>query len=169
MIVKRGAKTMTVYDFSAKTIIGEEKSLKDYEGKVLLIVNVASKCGFTPQYKGLQEVYDKYKEQGLEILGFPCNQFGGQEPGTEVDITSFCELNYGVNFPMFAKIDVKGDKAHPLYTYMTEQAPGLLGMKAVKWNFTKFLIGKDGKVVGRFAPQTKPVDLEVEIEKVLGE
>ncbi|MGQ0440838.1 glutathione peroxidase, partial [Bacillus sp. B-TM1] len=136
---------------------------------VLVIVNVASKCGFTPQYKGLQEVYDKYKEQGLEILGFPCNQFGGQEPGTEADITSFCELNYGVNFPMFAKIDVKGDKAHPLYTYMTEQAPGLLGMKAVKWNFTKFLIGKDGKVVGRFAPQTKPVDLEVEIEKVLGE
>ncbi|KAA0768208.1 MULTISPECIES: glutathione peroxidase [Bacillus] len=160
---------MTVYDFSAKTIIGEEKSLKDYEGKALLIVNVASKCGFTPQYKGLQEVYDKYKDQGLEILGFPCNQFGGQEPGTEADITSFCELNYGVNFPMFAKVDVKGDKAHPLYTYMTEQAPGLLGMKAVKWNFTKFLIGKDGKVVGRFAPQTKPVDLEVEIEKVLGE
>ena len=110
---------MTVYDFSAKTNTGEEKSLKDYEGKALLIVNVASKCGFTPQYKGLQEVYDKYKEQGLEILGFPCNQFGGQEPGTEADITSFCELNYGVNFPMFAKIDVKGDKAHPLYTYMT--------------------------------------------------
>ncbi|PFZ88005.1 glutathione peroxidase [Bacillus wiedmannii] len=160
---------MTVYDFSAKTITGEDKSLNDYEGKALLIVNVASKCGFTPQYKGLQEVYDKYKDQGLEILGFPCNQFGGQEPGTEADITSFCELNYGVNFPMFAKIDVKGDKAHPLYTYMTEQAPGLLGMKAVKWNFTKFLIGKDGKVVGRFAPQTKPVDLEVEIEKVLGE
>ncbi|AAP09082.1 MULTISPECIES: glutathione peroxidase [Bacillus] len=160
---------MTVYDFSAKTITGEEKSLKDYKGKALLIVNVASKCGFTPQYKGLQEVYDKYKDQGLEILGFPCNQFGGQEPGTEADITSFCELNYGVNFPMFAKVDVKGDKAHPLYTYMTEQAPGLLGMKAVKWNFTKFLIGKDGKVVGRFAPQTKPVDLEVEIEKVLGE
>ncbi|EEM48169.1 Glutathione peroxidase bsaA [Bacillus thuringiensis serovar pakistani str. T13001] len=169
MIMKRGAKTMTVYDFSAKTITGEEKSLKDYKGKALLIVNVASKCGFTPQYKGLQEVYDKYKDQGLEILGFPCNQFGGQEPGTEADITSFCELNYGVNFPMFAKVDVKGDKAHPLYTYMTEQAPGLLGMKAVKWNFTKFLIGKDGKVVGRFAPQTKPVDLEVEIEKVLGE
>ncbi|EJR56133.1 hypothetical protein IIM_01225 [Bacillus cereus VD107] len=159
---------MTVHDFSAKAITGEEKSLKDYEGKALLIVNVASKCGFTPQYKGLQEVYDKYKDQGLEILGFPCNQFGGQEPGTEADITSFCELNYGVNFPMFAKIDVKGDKAHPLYTYMTEQAPGLLGMKAVKWNFTKFLIGRDGKVVGRFAPQTKPVDLEVEIEKVLG-
>ncbi|PFB70572.1 glutathione peroxidase [Bacillus cereus] len=159
---------MTVYDFSAKTITGEDKALKDYEGKALLIVNVASKCGFTPQYKGLQEVYDKYKDQGLEILGFPCNQFGGQEPGTEADITSFCELNYGVNFPMFAKIDVKGDKAHPLYTYMTEQAPGLLGMKAVKWNFTKFLIGKDGKVVGRFAPQTKPVDLEVEIEKILG-
>ncbi|WP_144504205.1 glutathione peroxidase [Bacillus mycoides] len=138
---------MTIYDFSAKTITGEEKSLKDYEGKAILIVNVASKCGFTPQYKGLQEVYDKYKDQGLEILGFPCNQFGGQEPGIEADITSFCELNYGVNFQMFAKIDVK----------------------AVKWNFTKFLIGRDGKVVGRFAPQTKPVDLEVEIEKVLGE
>ncbi|CAM3822852.1 glutathione peroxidase [Bacillus paramycoides] len=113
-------------------------------------------------------LYDKYKDQGLEVLGFPCNQFGGQEPGTEADITSFCELNYGVNLPMFAKIDVKGDKAHPLYTYMTEQASGLFGMKVVKWNFTKFLIGRDGKVVRRFAPQTKPVDLEMEIEKVLG-
>lgn len=158
---------MTVYDFSAKTITGKEKSLREYEGKVLLIVNVASKCGFTPQYKGLQAIYEKYKEQGLEILGFPCNQFGGQEPGTEEEITSFCELNYGVSFPMFAKVDVKGDGAHPLYTYMTEQAPGILGMKAVKWNFTKFLIGRDGKVIDRFAPQTKPGELEKEIGKVL--
>ncbi|MBO1626814.1 glutathione peroxidase [Bacillus arachidis] len=158
---------MTVYDFSAKTITGEEKSLREYEGKVLLIVNVASKCGFTPQYKGLQAIYEKYKEQGFEILGFPCNQFGGQEPGTEEEITSFCELNYGVSFPMFAKVDVKGDSAHPLYTYMTEQAPGIFGMKAVKWNFTKFLIGRDGKVIDRFAPQTKPEELEKEIERVL--
>ncbi|MEH7460294.1 glutathione peroxidase [Bacillus sp. JJ1127] len=158
---------MTVYDFSAKTITGEEKSLRDYEGKVLLIVNVASKCGFTPQYKGLQSVYEKYKEQGFEILGFPCNQFGGQEPGTEDQITSFCELNYGVSFPMFAKVDVKGEWAHPLYIYMTEQAPGIFGMKAVKWNFTKFLVGRDGKVIDRFAPKTKPEDLEKEIEKIL--
>ncbi|HEK9103029.1 glutathione peroxidase [Bacillus pfraonensis] len=158
---------MTVYNFSAKTINGEEKSLREYEGKVLLIVNVASKCGFTPQYKGLQGIYEKYKEQGFEILGFPCNQFGGQEPGTEEEITSFCELNYGVSFPMFAKVDVKGDDAHPLYTYMTDQAPGILGMKAVKWNFTKFLIGRDGKVIDRFAPQTKPEELGKEIEKVL--
>ncbi|WP_026592184.1 glutathione peroxidase [Bacillus sp. UNC437CL72CviS29] len=158
---------MTVYDFSAKTITGEEKSLREYEGKVLLIVNVASKCGFTPQYKGLQAIYEKYKEQGFEILGFPCNQFGGQEPGTEEEITSFCELNYGVSFPMFAKVDVKGDSAHPLYTYMMEQAPGILGMKVVKWNFTKFLIGRDGKVIDRFAPQTKPEELGKEIERVL--
>ncbi|PFK46431.1 glutathione peroxidase [Bacillus cereus] len=158
---------MTVYDFSAKTITGEEKSLREYEGKVLLVVNVASKCGFTPQYKGLQAIYEKYKEQGFEILGFPCNQFGGQEPGTEEEITSFCELNYDVSFPMFTKVDVKGDSAHPLYTYMTEQVPGILGMKAVKWNFTKFLIGRDGKVIDRFAPQTKPEELGREIEKVL--
>ncbi|AIK36623.1 MULTISPECIES: glutathione peroxidase [Bacillus] len=158
---------MTVYDFSAKTITGEEKSLREYEGKVLLIVNVASKCGFTPQYKGLQAIYEKYKEQGFEILGFPCNQFGGQEPGTEEEITSFCELNYGVSFPMFTKVDVKGDNVHPLYTYMTDQAPGILGMKAVKWNFTKFLIGRDGKVIDRFAPQKKPEELEKEIEKIL--
>ncbi|WP_459501082.1 glutathione peroxidase [Bacillus sp. C1] len=158
---------MTIYDFSAKTITGEEKSLREYEGKVLLIVNVASKCGFTPQYKGLQAIYEKYKEYGFEVLGFPCNQFGGQEPGVEEEIKSFCELNYGISFPMFTKVDVKGDSAHPLYTYMTEQAPGILGMKAVKWNFTKFLVGRDGNVINRFAPQTKPEELEKEIEKVL--
>ncbi|MGG2092409.1 glutathione peroxidase [Bacillus sp. S13(2024)] len=156
---------MTIYDFSTKTITGEEKSLREYEGKVVLIVNVASKCGFTPQYKGLQALYEKYKEQGFEILGFPCNQFGGQEPGTAEEITSFCELNYGVTFPMFAKIDVKGDNMHPLFHYLTEQEPGLLGMKAVKWNFTKFLVGRDGKVMKRFAPKTKPEQLEKEIEK----
>ncbi|MEG7342686.1 glutathione peroxidase, partial [Bacillus cereus] len=114
-----------------------------------------------------QSIYEKYKEQGFEIIGFPCNQFGGQEPGTEEDITSFCELNYGVSFPLFAKIDLKGDGAHPLYKYMTDQSPGILGMKAVKWNFTKFLIGRDGKVIDRFAPQTKPEELEKEIERVL--
>lgn len=158
---------MTVYDFSAKTIKGEEVSLRKYEGKMLVIVNVASKCGFTPQYKGLQALYEKYREEGLEILGFPCNQFGGQEPGSEQEITSFCELNYGVTFPMFAKADVKGDDAHPLFIYMTEQAPGILGMKAIKWNFTKFLVDREGKVVSRFAPQTKPEELEKEIEKLL--
>ncbi|MFD0771508.1 glutathione peroxidase [Bacillus sp. CGMCC 1.60114] len=156
---------MTIYNFSAKTITGEEKSLREYEGKVILIVNVASKCGFTPQYTGLQALYEKYKEQGFEILGFPCNQFGGQEPGTEDEITSFCELNYGVTFPMFAKIDVKGTNMHPLFHYLTEQAPGLFGMKAVKWNFTKFLVGRDGEVMKRFAPNTKPEQLEKEIEK----
>lgn len=158
---------MTVYDFSVKTITGEEVFLHKYEGKVLVIVNVASKCGFTPQYKGLQALYEKYREEGLEILGFPCNQFGGQEPGSEQEITSFCELNYGVTFPMFAKVDVKGGNAHPLFTYMTGQAPGILGMKAIKWNFTKFLVDREGNVVSRFAPQTKPEELEKEIEKLL--
>ncbi|CAM4182838.1 glutathione peroxidase [Bacillus manliponensis] len=158
---------MTVYNFSAKTITGEEVSLRKYEGKVLVIVNVASKCGFTPQYKGLQALYEKYEKEGLEILGFPCNQFGAQEPGNEEEITSFCELNYGVTFPMFAKVGVNGKNAHPLFTYLTEQAPGILGMKAVKWNFTKFLVDREGNVVNRFAPQTKPEELEKEIEKLL--
>ncbi|ABS21907.1 glutathione peroxidase [Bacillus cytotoxicus] len=158
---------MTVYHFSVKTMTGEERSLRDYEGKVLLIVNVASKCGFTPQYKGLQSLYEKYKEQGFEILGFPCNQFGGQEPGEEEEILNFCEMNYEVTFPLFAKIDVKGKHAHPLYQYITKQAPGILGIKAVKWNFTKFLIGRDGIVMNRFAPQIKPEELEKAIETLL--
>ncbi|WP_369899903.1 glutathione peroxidase [Bacillus manliponensis] len=158
---------MTVYNFLAKTITGEEVSLRKYEGKALVIVNVASKCGFTPQYKGLQALYEKYETEGLEILGFPCNQFGAQEPGNEEEITSFCELNFGVTFPMFAKVDVNGKNAHPLFTYLTEQAPGILGMKAVKWNFTKFLVDSEGNVVNRFAPQTKPEELEKEIEKLL--
>ncbi|MCP8968931.1 glutathione peroxidase [Ectobacillus ponti] len=158
---------MTVYDFSVRTIIGEEKTLRDYEGKVLLIVNVASKCGLTPQYKGLQALYEKYKDQGLEILGFPCNQFMNQEPGTEEEIAGFCELNYRVTFPLFAKIDVNGETAHPLYKYLCKEAPGVLGSKAVKWNFTKFLVDKSGKVLDRYAPQTVPEDLEKDIAKAL--
>jgi glutathione peroxidase len=158
---------MSIYDFTVKTIRGEEKSMADYKGKVLLIVNTASKCGFTPQYKELQELYDEYKDKGFEVLGFPCNQFGHQEPGSESEIESFCQLNYGVTFPMFAKVDVNGANAHPLFVYLTEKAPGILGTKAIKWNFTKFLVDKNGNVVGRFAPQTKPSELKQEIEKLL--
>jgi glutathione peroxidase len=157
---------MTIYNFTAKTITGEEKSLADYKGKVLLIVNVASKCGFTPQYKGLQELYETYKDQGFEILAFPCNQFLNQEPGTDEEIKEFCELNYGVTFPLFAKIDVNGPNAHPLYQYLTKEAPGFL-TGAIKWNFTKFLVDREGNVVKRFAPATKPVELKEEIEKLL--
>jgi glutathione peroxidase len=158
---------MSVYDFTVKTIRGEEKSMADYKGKVLLIVNTASKCGFTPQYKELQELYDEYKDKGFEVLGFPCNQFGQQEPGTESEIESFCQLNYGVTFPLFAKIDVNGANAHPLFVYLTEKAPGILGTKSIKWNFTKFLVDKNGNVVSRFAPKTKPSELKQEIEKLL--
>jgi glutathione peroxidase len=158
---------MNIYDITVKTIRGEEKSMADYKGKVLLIVNTASKCGFTPQYKELQELYDEYKDKGFEVLGFPCNQFGQQEPGTESEIESFCQLNYGVTFPMFAKVDVNGEDAHPLFVYLTEKAPGIFGTKMIKWNFTKFLVDKNGNVVERFAPQTKPSDLKGEIEKLL--
>jgi glutathione peroxidase len=157
----------TVYDFSAQTIMGLEKSLGDYTGKVLLIVNTASKCGFTPQFAGLQELYEKYKDRGLEILGFPCNQFLSQEPGDEGEIKNFCEVNYGVTFPMFAKIEVNGDGAHPLYKFLTGEAPGVLGSKAIKWNFTKFLIDQEGRPVRRFAPKVTPESLAPEIEKLL--
>jgi glutathione peroxidase len=163
----QGGITMSVYDFTVKTIRGEEKSMADYKGKVLLIVNTASKCGFTPQYKELQELYDEYKDKGFEVLAFPCNQFGQQEPGSESEIERFCQLNYGVTFPLFAKVDVNGANAHPLFVYLTEKAPGILGTKAIKWNFTKFLVDKNGNVVGRFAPQTKPSELKQEIEKLL--
>ncbi|MBZ2188751.1 glutathione peroxidase [Alcanivorax sp. JB21] len=156
-----------VYGFSATTIRGEERTLADYRGKVLLVVNTASKCGLTPQYKGLQALHEKYQDRGLVILGFPCDQFGHQEPGDETQISEFCEINYGVSFPMFAKIDVNGDGAHPLYKHLKEEAPGLLGSKGIKWNFTKFLIGKDGNVVKRFAPTDKPEALEKHIEKLL--
>ncbi|RKQ30884.1 glutathione peroxidase [Oceanobacillus halophilus] len=157
---------MSIYKFSATTIDGEEKSFEAYKGKVLLIVNTASKCGFTPQFEGLEKLYEKYKDQGLEVLGFPCNQFGSQDPGTEEEIASFCQKNYGVNFQMFSKIDVNGDHAHPLFKYLTTQAKGLLSEK-IKWNFTKFLVDRNGDVINRFAPQTKPESLEKDIEKLL--
>ncbi|MCG3083256.1 glutathione peroxidase [Anoxybacillus sp. LAT_35] len=160
---------MNIYDFHVRTIHGEEQSLAQYKGNVLLIVNTASKCGLTPQYEQLQQLYDKYKERGFVVLGFPCNQFGNQEPGSEADISQFCQLNYGVTFPMFAKVDVNGPNAHPLFVYLTEQAPGMLGTKAVKWNFTKFLVDRNGQVVARFAPTTKPFELEQHIEALLRE
>ncbi|WHX25214.1 glutathione peroxidase [Virgibacillus halodenitrificans] len=157
---------MNVYDFSAKTLLGEEKSLSDYKGKVLLIVNTASECGFTPQFEGLQQLYDKYKEQGLEILGFPCNQFNNQDPGSNEEISEFCQRNYGVTFQMFSKVAVKGEQAHPLFSYLTEEAKGML-TKQIKWNFTKFLIDRNGNVIKRYAPQTKPESLEQDIEELL--
>ena len=158
---------MSVYEYSAKTIKDEDVSLSNYQGDVLLIVNTASKCGSTSQYKDLQALYEEEKENGLTVLGFPCNQFGGQEPGSSNDIEQFCELNYGVSFPMFAKVDVKGEHAHPLFTYLTEQAPGLLGSKGIKWNFTKFLVNRQGEVVKRYAPQTAPKDIQKDIKELL--
>jgi glutathione peroxidase len=157
---------MSIYDIRVTNAAGEEKSLEDYRGKVLLIVNVASKCGFTPQYKGLQDLYEKFKDQGLEILGFPCNQFLGQEPGSNEEIQDFCQVNYGVSFPVFAKIDVNGSDAHPLYKHLTKEASGILG-GAIKWNFTKFLVDRDGKVVKRFAPNTEPEKMTDKIEELL--
>jgi glutathione peroxidase len=150
----------SVYDFRAKTLRGEEVSLADYRGQVMLIVNTASKCGFTPQYEGLEKLYDKLHGRGLSVLGFPCNQFGKQEPGNETEIGQFCQVNYGVSFPMFAKIDVNGENAHPLYRYLKHEKPGLLGSERIKWNFTKFLVDRAGKVVARFAPMTKPETIE---------
>jgi glutathione peroxidase len=157
---------MNIHDFTVATATGEEKSLADYKGKVLVIVNVASKCGLTPQYKGLQALYDKYKEQGLEIIGFPCNQFLGQEPGSNEEIQEFCQMNYGVSFPVFAKIDVNGANAHPLYKYLTKETSGLLG-SAIKWNFTKFLIDREGNIVKRYAPKTEPEEMTEKIEELL--
>ncbi len=157
----------TVYDFSAQTIDGKTRKLADYKGKVLLVVNTASKCGFTPQYKGLEAVYETYKDRGFAVLGFPCNQFGAQEPGPESEIAEFCEMNYGVSFPMFAKVDVNGDDAHPLFKHLTSSRKGLLGSEAIKWNFTKFLVGKDGTVIERYAPTTAPEAIVKDIEKAL--
>jgi len=158
---------MSVYDFTATRLDGKEQPLADYRGQVLLIVNTASECGYTPQYAGLETLYDDLHDKGLTILGFPCNQFGQQEPGDEAAIGAFCEKNYGVSFPMFAKIDVNGAHAHPLYQYLKEAKPGLLGSEAIKWNFTKFLIGRDGVPVARYAPQTKPEELEAPIRALL--
>ena len=157
----------SVYDFEVKDIHGKAVPLSRYKGKVLLIVNTASKCGFTPQYKGLEALHQKYHARGLEVLGFPCNQFGAQEPGTEDEIASFCELNFGVTFPLFAKVDVNGDDATPLYRHLKQAKPGLLGSEAIKWNFTKFLVDRKGNVVERFAPNTEPDALAGDIEKLL--
>ncbi|WP_395405794.1 glutathione peroxidase [Pseudoduganella sp. UC29_106] len=156
-----------IYDFQADSLSGNPVDLAKYQGKVLLIVNTASQCGFTPQYKGLEELHKQFAARGFEVLGFPCNQFGQQEPGNASDISAFCERNYGVSFPMFSKIDVNGDNAHPLYKYLKQAAPGLLGTQGIKWNFTKFLIGKDGSVHERYAPTTKPEELASDIEKLL--
>lgn len=157
----------TVFDFSCKSGSGKDKSLEDYRGNVVLIVNTASKCGFTPQFAGLEQLYEKYKERGFVILGFPCNQFGRQDPGSNEEIQEFCQLNYGVSFPMFGKIEVNGSSADPLYKHLKKAAPGALGTERIKWNFTKFLVNRDGDVVGRYAPQTKPEDLEADIEALL--
>jgi glutathione peroxidase len=156
----------TIYEFSAKQLNGKDKSLADYKGKVVLIVNTASQCGFTKQYKGLQELYVKYNSKGLEILGFPCNQFGGQEPGTADEIKQFCEVNFSVTFPMFDKVDVNGDNSHPLFNFLKSEKSGLV-TDDIKWNFTKFLIDKNGKPVERFASVTTPESLEKHIEKLL--
>lgn len=157
----------SVYDFSGKTITGQDKPIAEFKGQVMLIVNTASKCGFTPQFKGLEDLYEKYKDKGLAVLGFPCNQFLNQDPGDDAQISEFCQLNYGVSFPMFAKIDVNGENADPLFKHLTAAAPGLLGSKAVKWNFTKFLVDRNGKVISRYAPATKPEDIAADIEKLL--
>lgn len=181
---------MSIYDFKAKTIDGEEISLNEYKGKVLIIVNTASKCGFTPQYKGLEEIYNKFNSQGFEILGFPSNQFAEQEPGENSEVKNFCTINYGVTFPLFEKIDVRGDNAHPLFKYLSEEVPfkgldlnhpigkilsealeknfpSFLEGNSIKWNFTKFLIDRNGKVVARFEPTSEPKDMISDIEKLL--
>jgi glutathione peroxidase len=158
---------MNFYDFSAKTNMGIEKNMKDYKGKVVLVVNTASKCGFTPQYEDLQKLYEEYKDQGFEILAFPCNQFGNQEPGDNEEIRSFCKLNYDVTFQLFDKVDVNGENTHPIYKYLKENVKGLLNSKDIKWNFTKFLVDKNGDVVKRFAPIKKPLSMKKDVEKLL--
>lgn len=157
----------TITEIPVTTSSGELADLSEFAGKVLLIVNVASKCGFTPQYTGLEELHRRYAERGFEVLGFPCNQFGAQEPGDAAEIASFCSLTYDVTFPVFGKIDVNGADAAPLYRWLKNQAPGLFGTEGIKWNFTKFLIDRDGQMVNRYAPQTKPEDIAADIEKLL--
>lgn len=158
---------MSIYQFSATNIKGQEVSLSEYQGKVLLIVNTASKCGFTPQFEGLENLHQELAEQGLVILGFPCNQFGSQDPGEDGQIEEFCQLNYGVSFPMFSKIEVNGGDTHPLFSYLKNQAKGLLGSKAIKWNFTKFLVNREGEVVSRYGSADKPKAIKADIEKLL--
>jgi glutathione peroxidase len=156
-----------IYRIPLRTIDGQEVTLEPYRGKVLLVVNVASRCGFTPQYQGLEQLHRRYQAEGFEVLGFPCNQFAGQEPGDEAEIRSFCSTRYEVSFPLFAKVEVNGAQAHPLYRWLKQQRPGLLGTEAVKWNFTKFLVGRDGRVLERFAPQVAPESLKADIERAL--
>lgn len=158
---------MSIYQFEVEDAQGNKVSLESFKNKVILIVNTASKCGFTGQYEGLESLHETYSDKGLVILGFPCNQFGGQEPGTDAEIQEFCKLHYDVKFPIFKKIDVNGENTAPIYSYLKEKAPGLLGSKKIKWNFTKFLVGKDGEVISRFAPTTTPKELEKEIQKYL--
>ncbi|OFV31430.1 glutathione peroxidase [Staphylococcus sp. HMSC14D10] len=155
-----------IYDFVVQKSNGEDYKLEEYKGKVMLIVNTASECGFTPQFEGLQALYEKYKDQGFMILGFPCNQFGGQEPGSGAEANQNCKINYGVTFPIHEKVDVKGENQHPLFRYLTDAAKGMLSEK-IKWNFTKFLVDRDGNVVSRFSPQKKPAQIEKDIEKLL--
>ncbi|WP_353227032.1 glutathione peroxidase [Novosphingobium sp.] len=157
----------TIADFTAKLPNGEDISLADKQGKVLLVVNTASKCGFTPQYDGLEALWREYGDRGFEVLAFPCNQFGGQEPGSAEEIDTFCKVNFGLSFPLFAKIDVNGDAATPLYQWLKAEAPGIVGTKGIKWNFTKFLIGRDGKVVRRYAPTDKPASIAKDIAALL--
>ncbi|HQS32497.1 MAG: glutathione peroxidase [Polaromonas sp. 24-62-144] len=159
--------TATVYDFEARQIDGKTRSLADFKGKVMLIVNTASKCGFTPQFGGLEALHQSHAGKGLVVLGFPCNQFGSQDPGSDDEIAGFCQVNYGVSFPMMGKIDVNGPAAHPLYKWLSSEAPGLLGSKSIKWNFTKFLVGKDGQVIRRYAPTDKPESLAKDIDAAL--
>ncbi len=157
----------SIWDIEVKNIEGETIKLSNYKGRALLVVNVASKCGFTPQYKDLELIYREYKDQGFEILAFPCNQFGAQEPGNENEIKSFCSLTYDVSFPMFSKVDVNGDNTHPLFENLKNSLPGIMGTKAIKWNFTKFLISKDGSPIKRYAPNDLPKDMIADIEKAL--
>lgn len=156
-----------LYQFEMPLLGGKAQSMSDYQGKVLLLVNTASKCGFTPQYKGLEALHKEYSAKGLAVLGFPCNQFGKQEPGNDTEISEFCELNYGVSFPMASKVDVNGDNAHPIYTYLKAELPGVMGSTRIKWNFTKFLVNRDGTPVKRYAPTVKPEEIAADIEALL--
>ena len=158
---------MSIYDYTFKNTKNEDIEMDIYKGKVLLIVNTASKCGFTGQYEGLENIYETYQDQGVEVLGFPCNQFGGQEPGENSEIQEFCKMKFGVKFPVFSKIDVNGENAHPLYEHLKSQAPGLLGSKEIKWNFTKFLVDRDGTVLKRYASADKPEKIQKELIKIL--
>jgi glutathione peroxidase len=157
----------TVHDFEAVSIDGQRADLASLRGKVLLIVNTASRCGFTPQFAGLEALWQRYRDQGLVVIGFPCNQFGGQDPGSDAEIGAFCQKNYGVSFPMMAKVEVNGAQAHPLWKWLKAQAPGLLGSEAIKWNFTKFLVGRDGRVIKRYAPTDSPESIAKDIEAAL--